>query len=402
MHSPDYLRAKNKFQTTLSRIRPADPATLRAARDRQNKLAKVPGSLGRLEEIAVKIAGITGKTAGNPMRKQAIAIFCADNGVVREGTASAPQSVTTSQMINFTRGMTGVSSQAAYFGIDILDIDLGAAEPAPPTMYTHTMTVDKSSGDASPALTKKVVDRRISAGTGDILQEPAMTLEQVYFALETGIEAAEAFKTCGVTLSGAGEMGIGNTTTSSTLLTLISGEPAAVTAGRGGGLDDAGLRRKIDVVDRAAARVREAAARKPADLPEPVFQLAEAGGFDIAALAGFYLACAALRMPAVVDGFICQAAACAAKELAPAVTDYLFIAHRSAEPGSRLAAEYLGLAPLLDLGMRLGEGSGCPVAFKLIEAACAANDRMRSLDEGGIDSDYLDDLTDSDFGGGRS
>ncbi|MBR2546777.1 MAG: nicotinate-nucleotide--dimethylbenzimidazole phosphoribosyltransferase [Eubacterium sp.] len=367
---------EEKIAELAASIDPSDTQAMDAARDRQVTLAKVPGSLGKLEDISVKLAGITGKVKDIDVTKQCIAIFSADNGVVKSGVASAPQSVTQSQTINFTRRITGMSSQARYFGIDVLVTDMGVAGEIPEALYTDKMVIDGK-------IPVQIVNRSLGKGTEDLSAGPAMTREQAMKAILTGFEAADAMKEAGVTLCGIGEMGIGNTTTSSCLLKALTGLPAEDLVGRGGGLNDEGLAAKVKIVgERGAAAT---------DL-DPIDKLALVGGFDICAMAGCFLGAAKNHIPAVIDGFISIAAACMAREFNPAVTDYMFASHKSKEIGYIAAIERLGLEPMFDLGMRLGEGSGCPIAFKIIEAAEASMSLMKTLAEGAIDAEYLEEI----------
>ncbi|MFC2661951.1 MAG: nicotinate-nucleotide--dimethylbenzimidazole phosphoribosyltransferase [Eubacterium sp.] len=473
----------NKVMERLGRIRPLDEEAMDAARERERSLAKVPGSLGRLEDIAVQIAGITGRPQGNPLKKQAVLLMSADHGVAAEGVASAPQTVTTSQTVNFTRRITGIGSLAKYFDINLLVTDLGMRIPAPPEYYTDQMLTDDGK------ISRKIVNRRLAAGTKDLLKEPAMSEEQVLRAVLAGMEAADAAVSAGIQLLGVGEMGIGNTTPSSALLCCLTGIPAEKLVGRGGGLNDEGLKRKVQVVrdsvercmaeaghglqdflsqvkgktvktpiselpagaadtftagaatangrenrsvrmDTAEAEIpengsaakngsesRTGSANEQADLAGDCGQadssqflefradaglelLRQLGGFEIAAMAGAYLSAAAHRIPTVVDGFISAAAALAACEIVPETADYLFASHCSTEPGYLAAVSAMGLHPSLDLQMRLGEGSGCPLMFKIMEAACATMDLMGTLKEGQIDSGYLDKMTKHDYTGG--
>ncbi len=367
---------EEKIAELAAAIDPCDSQAMDQARDRQVTLAKVPGSLGKLEDISIKLAGITGKVKDIDVTKQCIAIFSADNGVVKTGVASAPQSVTQSQTINFTRRITGMSSQARYFGIDVLVTDMGVAGEIPEALYTDKMVIDGK-------IPVQVVNRSLGKGTADLSVGPAMTREQAMQAILTGFEAADAMKEAGVTLCGIGEMGIGNTTTSSCLLEALTGLPAEDLVGRGGGLNNEGLAAKVKIVGERGAAA--------ADL-DPIDKLAEVGGFDICAMVGCFLGAAKNHIPAVIDGFISIAAACMAKEFNPAVTDYMFASHKSKEIGYIAAIERLGLEPMFDLGMRLGEGSGCPVAFKIIEAAEASMSLMKTLAEGAIDAEYLEEI----------
>lgn len=367
---------KQLFQI-IGQIEPLDEAAMAEAKNRQDYLAKPPGSLGRLEDISIRIAGITGKPVGNLVDKQCIAIMSADNGVVAEGVASAPQSVTLSQTINFTRRYTGVSSMAKYFGIDLLVTDVGVAMEIPEALYTKDMLTEDGK------IPVKIVNRRIANGTGNLAKEAAMTRSQAIHAILIGIEAAEAMKKAGIQLFGVGEMGIGNTTTSSALLSALTGLKAEQVVGRGGGLNDEGLALKIKIVDDAV---------NSWCMGDPIEKLAKVGGFDICAMVGAFLGAGIYRMPVVIDGFISVVAACYAKELNPLVTEFMFASHKSHEIGYTAAIERLRLMPMFDLDMRLGEGSGCPIAFKTIEAAIAAMNLMKTLEEASIDGDYLEEI----------
>ena len=368
---------EKRLYKLIGSIPSVDEKAIKEARDRQAYLAKPPGSLGALEDISVKIAGITGKTVGNDVTKQCIAVMSADNGVVAEGVASAPQSVTLSQTINFTRRYTGVSSMAKYFGIDLLVTDVGVAMEIPQELYTDSMLTEDNK------IPVRIVNRRIANGTKNLAKEPAMTREQAVEAMLIGFEAADAAKKSGAQLFGIGEMGIGNTTTSSALLSALTGAKAEDLVGRGGGLNDEGLNKKVQVVRDAVNMYC---------MSDPIDKLANVGGFDICAMVGAFLGAAVNRMPVVVDGFISIVAACYAKELNPKVVDYMFASHKSFEIGYQIAMDRLGLKPMFDLSMRLGEGSGCPIAFKIIETAIASMNIMKTLDEASIDGDYLEEI----------
>ncbi|MCI8609782.1 MAG: nicotinate-nucleotide--dimethylbenzimidazole phosphoribosyltransferase [Firmicutes bacterium] len=358
------------------------------ARSRQEVLAKPTGALGELEEISIKLAGITGQVK-NHMTKQAIAIFSADNGVVEEGVASAPQSVTLSQTINFTRRLTGVSSMAKYFDIDLLVVDVGVKLPIPEELYCPEM-IEHQCSDVSclQGLTKRIVNRRIGDGTKNLAKEPAMSRQEAIRAILTGAEAVEAIKRCGYDIFGVGEMGIGNTTTSACVLASLLNKKATEVVGRGGGLTDAGLARKLEIVDEAAAAC---ASMDTIDI------LANVGGFDICAMVGAFLGAAYYKLPVVIDGYISAVAALAAYRLVPAVSHFMFGSHVSKEQGYVIAMDALGIKPYFNLGMRLGEGSGCPISFKIIETACAAMNGMATFDEGAIDADYLQEAKKGNF-----
>lgn len=347
---------------------------VKEAEARQEVLAKPTGALGTLEDISIQLAGITGKVK-NSMKRQAVVIMSADNGVVDEGVASAPQSVTLSQTINFTRHYTGVSSMAKYFGIDLLVVDTGVKMAIPSSLYSAEMTEEGS-------LTAKIVNRRIADGTRNLAKEPAMTDEEALRAIMTGIEAAKAIKDCGYDIFGVGEMGIGNTTTSACVLAALCGKTGEDVVGRGGGLNDEGLAKKIRIVDEAIKDL------DPADVTDI---LAKVGGFDICAMTGAFLGAAYYRIPVVIDGYISAVAALCAYRLAPKAVNFMFGSHQSKEKGYLIAMDALGVKPYFNLGMRLGEGSGCPISFKIIETACAAMNGMATFAEGAIDADYLEE-----------
>ena len=347
---------------------------VKEAEARQEVLAKPTGALGTLEDISIQLAGITGKVK-NSMKRQAVVIMSADNGVVDEGVASAPQSVTLSQTINFTRHYTGVSSMAKYFGIDLLVVDTGVKMAIPSSLYSAEMTEEGS-------LTAKIVNRRIADGTRNLAKEPAMTDEEALRAIMTGIEAAKAIKDCGYDIFGVGEMGIGNTTTSACVLAALCGKAGEDVVGRGGGLNDEGLAKKIRIVDEANKDLY------PADVTDI---LAKVGGFDICAMTGAFLGAAYYRIPVVIDGYISAVAALCAYRLAPKAVNFMFGSHQSKEKGYLIAMDALGVKPYFNLGMRLGEGSGCPISFKIIETACAAMNGMATFAEGAIDADYLEE-----------
>ena len=344
-----------------------DGRAMAAAEKRLDALAKPPGSLGRLESLAVQLAGITA-SAHNHIQKKTLLVFCADNGVVSEGVASAPQSVTLAQTINLTRGKTGAAVLAGRFGCDVRVCDVGV-----------------NADIAEPA----VIARKIGYGTANITKGPAMTQSQALQAILTGAALAEESVQNGAQVIGIGEMGIGNTTTSAAVLAVLTGSDVKTVTGRGAGLIDAAYRKKIDVIERAIRLNRP----DPADV---VDVMAKVGGFDIAAMCGAFLGAAKMRVPAVIDGFISAVAALCAVRLCPRVRAFLIPSHGSAEIGSRIAMDTLGLRPMLDLDMRLGEGSGCPLAMLLLDAACAVMNDMATFDEADINDDYLEPIRNID------
>ena len=348
------------LEDLLVSVAPPDAAAMSAAEKRQAQLAKPPGSLGRLEALSVQLAGITGRVQ-NEIRKKHLLVFAADNGVVAEGVSSAPQSVTLQQTVNLTRAKTGASVLCRHFGCGITVCDVGV-----------------NADIAEPA----VLNRKIAYGTGNIARGPAMTREQALTAILTGAELAQA---TAADVLGVGEMGIGNTTTSSAVLAALLDAGVETVTGRGGGVTDDGFRRKKDAIRRALAVNRP-------DKNDVVDVLAKVGGFDLAAMCGAFLGAAASRRPVVVDGFISAVAALCAVRLCPNVRAYLIPSHASYEIGYRLAMEAMELQPMLLMEMRLGEGSGCPLAFEVLCAACAVMNDMATFDQAGIDDSYLDEI----------
>ena len=360
---------------------------LNESHQRQEMLAKPTGSLGTLEDISIQLAGITGEVK-NDTSRQAIVIMSADNGVVEEGVASAPQSVTLSQTINFTRHFTGVSALAQYFDIDLLVCDLGVKMEIPDVFYTDKMEFVSGAEKTHGKVAGKIVNRSLGRGTENLAKGPAMSMEQCEKAFLTGIEAVKAIKDSGYQIFGVGEMGIGNTTTSACVLSALTGASAETVVGRGGGLNDEGLMKKIHIVEEAVSKLKDAS----------VFEiLAAVGGFDICAMTGAFVGASYYRLPVVIDGYISAVAALAAVRLAPNTVNFMFGSHQSTEPGYLIAMNELGIKPLFNLGMRLGEGSGCPISFKIIEAAAAAMNGMATFAEGSIDADYLEERKKGNF-----
>jgi nicotinate-nucleotide--dimethylbenzimidazole phosphoribosyltransferase len=347
----------------IMNIRPASAAAAEKARERVDGMVKPIGSLGQLENYAVKLAAIFGKTSLPPLKK-AVAVFAADNGVWDEGISPVPQSVTATQAVNMTRGLTGVCVLAASAGAD---------------MFVYDMGIRNFSGH------KGVEDRRVANGTHSIAKGPAMDIGQAIKAIAHGIDAAEALWEKGYRLLGCGEMGICNTTTASAVLCALTGAEPEETVGRGAGITDEQLAKKRDVV-RLALEVNKTDPDNTLDV------LAALGGFDIAAMTGFFLGAAYKQVPVVIDGFISAVAAVAASRLSVAAVDYMFASHHSAEPGFGIAMEALGLSAPLRLEMRLGEGSGCPLMFGVLEGAAAVLTRMATFAEARIDPTKLVDI----------
>ena len=348
----------------LDSIQPLDEAAMAKARERQAQLAKPPGSLGRLEDLSIQLAGITGKVH-NIIEKKHLLVFAADNGVVAEGVSSAPQSVTLMQTINLTRAKTGASTLCKHFGCGITVCDVGVnADIKEP----------------------KVLNRKIAYGTQNIAHGAAMTRAQAEQAILTGHELAKATD---ADVIGIGEMGIGNTTTSSAVLSVLLDASVEDVTGRGGGITDDSFRKKKEVIKTAIAVNRP-------DKNDVIDVLAKVGGFDLAAMCGAFIGAAASRRPVVIDGFISAVAALCACKLCPNVQGYLVSSHASYEIGYKLAMDAMQLQPMLLLDMRLGEGSGCPLAFQVLEAACAIIGDMATFAEADIDDGYLDEIRQGD------
>lgn len=365
-----------ELQERILQIKPLDEKAMEEAKVRQDALAKPPGSLGLLEDISIQMAGITGSVK-NEIKKHCVVVMCADNGVVEENIASAPQSVTLAQTINFTRRLTGVGALAESFDSDLLIVDVGINGKVPEGLYTEEPFSD----------THKIVNRRIADGTKNLAKEDAMSREQALRAIEIGLEMAEAVKEGGYSVFGIGEMGIGNTTTSAAILSAVTGQPAAKTVGKGGGIVDSSFAHKKEIVDKALEKCGG---------KDILTILSQVGGFDIAAMAGAFIGAAIHRIPVVIDGYISAVAALTAAELAPACKSYMFASHKSYEQGYNLAIEALGLTPYLHMKMRLGEGSGCPLVFKIMEGACGVMNRMATFAEAEINDDYLEEIRKGD------
>jgi nicotinate-nucleotide--dimethylbenzimidazole phosphoribosyltransferase len=343
---------------TLKSIRPLDSDAERAAAARLDSLTKPPGSLGYLEKAVRRYAAI--RSDGDArMGRGALAVFVADHGIAGEGVSAFPQGVTVEMLRNIASGGAAISVLARRFGYDLRVVDAGV----------------KTDTSATPL--PGVIYRRVGSGTANFAHGPAMTSEQVTRALEIGIEVVRELAGQGATLIGIGEMGIANSTSSAAMLSAITGIAPAELVGRGTGLDDAGVRRKAGVVERALELHRSA-------LSSGESILAAVGGFEIGAMAGVCLAGAALRVPVVVDGFIATAAAAAAERISPGLFEYLFFSHRSAEGGHPLSLERLGVRPLLDLDMRLGEGSGAALAMNVLEAALDLFHSMATFASAGV------------------
>jgi nicotinate-nucleotide--dimethylbenzimidazole phosphoribosyltransferase len=412
------------LEKTIQEIRPIDPSWIEAAARRQLELTKPPGSLGRLEEIANRCAAIRETielTAGHPR----IVLFAGDHGVCAEGVSAYPQEVTAQMVANFLRGGAAINALARAGGLELKVVDVGVAA----ALASATRQATRS-----PA-PHELISRRVGPGTRNFCEEPAMTEAEMNAALDTGIELARDAADEGCDLLGFGEMGIGNTTSASAIAAILTGRPVEAVVGRGTGADEECLARKRSAIERGLAlhadrlysqremagdkiagptepagdkiagltreRADEGVGRSPGGPPHivknwPGWQLAGdkiacpteilqcVGGFEIAAMCGFCLGAASRRIPVLTDGFIATAAAALAVQLCPALSGYLFAAHRSTEPGHAHLLALIEQEPLLDLGMRLGEGTGVALAMKLMQAAIAAFTEMATFASAGV------------------
>lgn len=329
-----------------------------AAGRRLDSLTKPRGSLGDLEEIVRRYAAIRRDPEAR-MGGGALCVFVADHGVAEEGVSAYPQAVTAEMLRNIAGGGAAISVLARRFGYRLWIADVGI--------------VADTSAEALPT----VLYRRIAASTRNLAREAAMSASQVRTALEVGVEVARGATAAGATLIGIGEMGIANSTSAAALLAAFTGIRPARLAGRGTGVDDAGMQRKVAVIE-GALKLHRAA------LKDPLATLAALGGFEIAAMAGVCLGSAALNVPVVVDGFIATAAAVAAERMSPGLFAHLFFGHRSAEGGHALALKKLGVRPIVDLGMRLGEGTGAALAMSVIEAGLTLFHEMATFESAGV------------------
>lgn len=342
--------------TLTSHIKSLDSDAMEAARVRQNALTKPQGSLGRLEELSIQVAGIT-RQARPHMDHKVVVVMAGDHGVVAEGVSAYPQEVTPQMVTNFLAGGAAINVLSRYAGARVVIVDMGVAT------------------DLSPR--PELLIRKVGYGTHNIAVGPAMTHAQAEQSILSGAAVVEEEIQHGLDILATGDMGIGNTTPSAAIATAVTGKPVEEIVGRGTGVDDEGLRRKVSAVERAL-RVNQPDPNDGLDL------LAKVGGFEIGGLAGAILGAAANHKPVVIDGFISTAAAILAVKLAPQVRDYLIAAHTSQELGHCLMTEWLGLTPLLNMKMRLGEGTGAVLAMLLVEASCRILDEMATFSEAGV------------------
>ena len=340
----------------LSAIEPLDATAMTDARDRQAQLTKPAGALGVLEDASVRLSGVQGSCPPAAMTRPVVAVFAGDHGVHAQGVTPWPQEVTASMIENFRAGGAAVNVLARQTGADVYVVDMGVA------------------ADLAPG--PELIDHKIRRGTSDLATGPAMTRDEAVAGLLAGASVAERLVDEGYDCLLTGDMGIANTTPSAALIAAFTGSAPGRVTGRGTGVDDPTLARKVEVISSALME------RPPGD--DPVETLASLGGFEHAGIAGFVLGAAARRTPVILDGVIAGSAALVAQALAPTAVDYCFAGHRSVEPGHVVALERLDLRPLVDLDLRLGEGTGAVLSFPIVEAAGAVLREMATFDSAGV------------------
>lgn len=345
----------SKLEATLKKVEPVDPALLDKAQKRLDSLTKPKDSLGRLEELAKRLVGITGDLSFRVLKKT-IFTFAGDHGVADEGVSAFPKEVTRQMVLNFLRGGAGINVLSRQAGAEVVVVDIG---------------VDFEFDDA-PGLVK----RKVVSGTRNLRVGPAMTREETIKCVEAGISLAEERATKGAVF-GTGEMGIANTTPSSAIVSVFTGLPVEEVTGRGTGVDDKAFRHKVAVIE-------EALKVNAPDASDPIDVLSKVGGAEIAGIAGLIIGAASLKVPVVIDGFISTAGALLAYELKPATRDYMIASHLSVERGHKAMLERMRLKPLLDLDLRLGEGTGSAIGIMLIEAASRIYNEMATFGDAGV------------------
>lgn len=343
------------LKQTVERIRGLDETAMRDAEHRIDRLTKPPGSLGRLEEIARQMAGITGELRPD-LSGKAVIVMAGDHGVCAEGVSAFPAEVTPQMVLNFLNGGAAVNVLSRHVGAEVVCVDIGVnADLSHPNL----------------------IDRKIRKGTDNIAAGPAMSLDEAVRSIRTGVEIVDDLAARGCRMFATGEMGIGNTTPSSALLAALTGMGIESVVGRGTGIGDEALRHKRDVIRRALD------ANRP-NAENPLDTLAKVGGFEIAGLVGVILGAAANRCPVVIDGFISSVAALVASRIAPLSAGYMLPSHLSHELGHRLLMEHIGLRPILQMDMRLGEGTGAVMAFPIVEAAVKLMNEMATFESAGV------------------
>jgi len=345
---------KMTLNAALDLIKPVDAGKMAEVQNRIDGQTKPPGSLGRLEEFARRFVAITGR---EDIRRKAVFTFAADHGVAAEGVSAFPQEVTRQMVLNFLAGGAGINALARHAGAEVVVVDMGV--------------------DADFETLPGLLAKKVGRGTRNFARGPAMSRDEAVQCLETGIELAGSCQESGIDLVGTGEMGIANTTAASAICAALTGIPVAQVTHRGTGIDDRTLQHKVTVIQRALD------ANRP-DPEDAVDVLAKVGGFEIGGIAGLIIGCAAAGIPVVVDGFISTAGALIASELHPCVKEYLFAAHRSVEIGHIHLLDKIGQQPMLQLDMRLGEGTGAALAMTVIEASLRALREVATFESAGV------------------
>ncbi|WP_312653641.1 nicotinate-nucleotide--dimethylbenzimidazole phosphoribosyltransferase [Aminipila sp.] len=347
----------------LKGIKGADEKAVDEAQKHMDSLIKPLGSLGKLETMAVKMAGITGKV-NNSVEKKCSIVMVADNGICAEGVAGTPQDITLIQGMNMTKGICGMGVLSAHAGADIKVVDIGIMSD-----YNND----------------KVYNKKIKYGTDNFAKGPAMSREEAVKAIEVGIEMVELAVSEGYQLIGTGEMGIGNTSSTSAVFMTMTGESSENAVGKGGGLTDEALIHKKQVIS-------DAIKLNNPDPKDPIDVIAKVGGLDIAGMVGCFLGAAYFRVPIVIDGVISALSAYVAAQMNPSVKDFIFSSHKSKEPVYDLIFKELEMEPILEMDMRLGEGTGCALAFHIISASCAVMNNMATFDDIKYDQSYRIDI----------
>ncbi|MDO8916310.1 MAG: nicotinate-nucleotide--dimethylbenzimidazole phosphoribosyltransferase [Coriobacteriia bacterium] len=344
------------LRAVIRAIPEPDPGAETAAWARLDSLTKPPRSLGVLEELAARLATLQG-TDRPAVARKSIVLMAGDHGVTAEGVSPYPSEVTAQMVANFVYGGAAINQLAKHAGASLVLVDVGVASPLP--------------------VREGVIHARVADGTANMAKGPAMSRDEALAAISVGIETVRGLHADGVDLIGTGEMGIGNTTAAAAVVSALTGADPADVVGPGTGLDDQGVAHKVDVVRRALAL-------NAPDADDALDVLAKVGGLEIAGLAGVVIGAASLGVPVVADGYISGAATLVAIRLAPAAAPWVFASHRSSEPGHRVVLDALGLRPVLELDMRLGEGTGAALAMELLDAACAMMSGMATFAEAGV------------------
>ncbi len=371
MDTFDLQKCQGALSRSRERFRAPDPEAYQSALAYQGRLTKPPGSLGRLEALGARLAGIYASMPPAMASPAAVAVFAGDHGVLEEGVSPWPVEVTGQMVRNFVAGGAAINAFARQVGAGVVVVDVGVATPLD--------DLDTSGSLARLDASRPVfIPARVRPGTANLAREASMTEAEALQAVEVGAGVAEALVGSGARCLATGDMGIGNTTPAAALVGALCGADAESVTGLGTGIDDDTWRRKVGIVGRALDRL------PVPEMRTPLGTLAEVGGLEIAAIAGYCVAGASLSVPVILDGVIALAGALVARSLMPEAVPYWIAGHRSTEPGASLAMEELSLEPLLDLGMRLGEGTGACLAIPLVQAAARVLNEMATFDSAGV------------------